>query len=124
MRLSEAIRLGAISCKWGQCSIVDSQGNRCAFGMAAFAIGDMRNGVEVVDNWRWTNEMVPLHAAVRKISGDSDPMPINGQIMCLNDSMTLTPLQIADWVEGLERERGMWDEEVVQVEQGEAVEVR
>lgn len=105
MRLSEAIRLGAISCKWGQGNIVKDDGSRCALGMAAFAIGrhDIVLADRIIDIWPWLKEEFKPGS-----------VSIITSIVGMNDLKTRTPLQIADWVEALERERGMWDEEVVQ----------
>lgn len=104
LRLSEAIRLGAISCKWGQGHIVKGDGSRCALGMAAYAAGRMDIVLtdEAVDLWPWIKDDAPGGGTIAY------------NIVGMNDNKLKTPLQIADWVESLERERGMWDEEAIQ----------
>ena len=103
MRLSEAIRLGAISCKWGQGMVVREDGSRCALGMAVYAIGRMDIVLtdKAVNLWPWIKDEAPGGGMIAT------------RIVGMNDMKTKTPLQIADWVEALERERGMWDEEAV-----------
>lgn len=100
MRLSEAIRLGAISCKWGQGNIVMADGSRCALGMAAYAIGrdDIVLTDKAVNLWPWIKDEAPGGGMIAT------------RIVGMNDCKTKTPFQIADWVEELECERGMWDD--------------
>lgn len=117
LRLSEAIRLGAISCKWGQGQFVSKDGSRCALGMAAFAVGrlDVVITDRVVELWPWTKERLRYEIP------ETEMRTIWKVIVNLNDRGKKTPLQIADWVEGLERERGMWDGEEVKGEVNQEV---
>lgn len=105
MRLSEAIRLGAISCKWGKVFVFNPfDGSRCTLGMACYAVGrhEITDMEDVAKLWPWIKECLPCGSlAITRIWVD-------------NDDGNKTPLQIADWVESLERERGMWDAKTVQ----------
>lgn len=130
MLLSEAIRLGAISCKWGRfdfCSEVT--GERCAFGMAAYAVD-----ISVEPNETETIDTVLLRFIVkwpyitRKLEHPStrNQETLWSIVILLNDNKEMTPIQIADWVEEQERALGLWEgreqaaEETVAVEEKEA----
>lgn len=97
MKLSEAIRLGAMSCPQARgFARNDATGGRCALGAALFAVG--------TDTWDYTLALCQF-----PVTSDIARNPVTGEmamllsvIRCLNDGEMWTREQIAAWVETLE----------------------
>ncbi len=106
MLLSEAIRLGAMLRPQAFGYMFDDHGGSCAYGAAAEAIGFMRPaGNPIVSG---ITMLLCHHPEFR--------LPITQCPQChymmtdaghLNDTHHWTREHIADWVEGIERERGL-----------------
>jgi hypothetical protein len=103
MRLSEAIRLGAMATGHATGTSLSNDGNTCALGAALVAIG---KATRLYSNafyyWPILNEQV-FH-------------PVTGECLCmlsavriLNDDHRWTREQIADWVQTVESERQQAD---------------
>lgn len=104
MKLSEAIRLGAMMKP--QCSdgaMVSDDGTAvCAIGAGALAVGiAVANAPEC---YHAVRERFPVlgAAATHPLQGN-EPRTVEGVIWNLNDSSGWTREQIADWVETVER---------------------
>lgn len=112
MKLSEAIRLGAMNTEQARCAMRDPQGRTCAMGSALDAAGLL----DLVTGDLIYNETITLHPKVRERfpilaedapltlrDGTSTTQPLYCAIAYLNDTMNWTREQIADWVETIER---------------------
>lgn len=116
MRLSEAIRLGAVMKPqgFGHWSAVSGADASCALGAALDAVSAFR-GSNVA--YLVAVEHFPILSArvkwpVEPIYPYSEPdMVVTDVIWVLNDCARWTREQIADWVEGVEREHGLIEQE-------------
>lgn len=102
MKLSDAIRLGAMLKPQGVRGFLDDDGNTCALGAAADAIGrlsDLLDGrFQEVAQWPFLNKPV-AHPVTQQRRAMWDV------VTTLNDIYGWTRERIADWVETIERER-------------------
>lgn len=105
MRLSEAIRLGAMLRPQGRGKFLE-QGATCALGGALEAVGEepmkygMGNYGAVERRWPVVNTRAPHPLGER--AGYVYPTPIWRAIEDLNDCRGWTREQIADWLEPIE----------------------
>lgn len=104
MRLSEAIRLGAMNRPQARGRVLKDEGT-CALGAALEAIGeslDHRGWFPVYDHW-------PIARRVVTYPGDShrgEEMMLGSACWTLNDADRWTREQIADFVETIEAASG------------------
>ncbi len=109
IKLSEAIRLGSMSCTKNECFRHASDGSRCALGAAEFAIGitDFEHWDETVKYWPILRSMF-----LSPVSGVLEPLA--GIISSLNnghnrrngaDFTSWTREAIADLVETIEAQQ-------------------
>ena len=104
MRLSEAIRLGAMLKRQAFGAIEDEDGNTCALGAAYDAIGELHRGQGY--DWSWACRRFP----VLKVLDGSRGRPkcflcgtfVESIIPHLNDFHRWTRERIADWIQTLE----------------------
>ena len=109
MRLSEAIRLGALLGPQTQGTFFRSGDDymaTCALGAAAGAIG-AKNYKGLILSWsQWPilHSLVPENELPSDLAMDlyKGPRTLSWIIMVLNDTGRWTRTQIADWVEGFE----------------------
>lgn len=127
MRLSEAIRLGGMSRP--QCTGVmarlslDGQiESICALGAAGFAAGLDLKAVEDSD-WELLYDQFPLLRMEHPDTPDRIDFACNlGHLIYqMNDSLLWSRERIADWVEGIERERGLWPAMEIALEPSDVV---
>ena len=125
MRLSEAIRLGALLSPPGKDGYMDGP-TRCALGAASDAVGipatfvydSMRMGIDYVAmDDRWSI----LHRQVRMPTRPWRMAFVDCVIWSLNDCCDWTREQIADWVETIEQEHQCEASASPQVEHAVAV---
>lgn len=110
MKLSEAIRLGAMLKPQAKCLYNASNQGTCAMGAAADAIGVLMESIGV-DAIRGTlsglGEAWPHLGASDDTRNESvwlvDGRPLADAIQTRNDTYGWTREQIADWVESIER---------------------
>jgi hypothetical protein len=96
MRLSEAIRLGALLKPQGFNDYWDGDGNSCAIGAAADALGVPMERLAALENQHKRVLEQPCPACDRQIQyGEST-------VTHLNDDHRWTRERIADWVETIE----------------------
>jgi hypothetical protein len=107
MLLSEAIRLGAMSKPQGTGvnSANPSRSSVCVIGAALFAIGVQ---CECWDSYDELKKAFPLADQPIICPKSGIEVTITKALWMLNDD-GWTRERIADWVESIERERGMWD---------------
>lgn len=105
MRLSEAIRLGAMLKPQGYGRLLDWNGDTCALGAACEAVGIRISVHQSSPNnatfrrWPILRERVESPMTDRHRAGRAS---VSVTIQSLNDSARWTREQIADWVETLE----------------------
>lgn len=123
MKLSEAIRLGAMSGKKQIKGVFhDSDGGVCAQGAALYAIGKLRGGSEpqaMREVWPWSVEpYVGVIPEIEKLknSETATRMFFRFVIAHLNNDCDWTFNEIADWVEQKEYELGIESKHRVQEE--------
>jgi hypothetical protein len=119
LHLSEAIRLGSLVTEQisQQLFSKDFAGNvlgACALGAAYVAIGETGDLIHDPLEWDW---IFKIHAGHVGPDGLKYYRRVDSTIIDLNDGEEYTREQIADWVESVERERGMWDEPVEAAEE-------
>jgi hypothetical protein len=113
MKLSEAIRLGAMMKPQGR-EMLGRSGSTCAIGAALDAVGKLAGKELCIDGgaaelWPILDEFVPTPesaaAAKRKLSirAPAQSYCVMSLVFFMNDEMYLTREEIADWVEGIER---------------------
>lgn len=132
MRLSDAIRLGAMMKPQHRGGILSSDGTKtCALGAALDALGKLdewltRRASNAVDWAEWFGNALPPDsyrsvkwppAAHKMIYGDTQ-YPLATVVTVLNDVNGWTREQIADWVEQVEKE---YDKEKQHIETEEVV---
>lgn len=100
MKLSEAIRLGAMLKPQGRGRFVNKNGQTCAFGAALDAVGRLEcYGAHPAGLWPWiTTTAVVLSPTALVASRVS----VFWAIVTLNDGARWTREQIADWVATIE----------------------
>lgn len=116
MRLSEAMRLGAMMKPQCTGRLFTTDGRSCALGAAAEAMGiaptytnHVGDRIPVIEEGRWPVEWQALlsktvtHPSVCPSAG----MSADYIIQCLNDGRHWTREQIADWVETLEAQQAV-----------------
>jgi hypothetical protein len=103
MRLSEAIRLGAMLSPQTRGAFFKRRGQEvatCALGAAVEATGmEASGGV-----WQWPvlNTVVPPAELPDRLRGGSHPLRVFEVIIALNDRCGWTRTAIADWIEEFE----------------------
>lgn len=111
MRVSEAIRLGSLLVPQGFGFAYSRrvQGAVCANQAAKLAVG----ANESEEPWPWREEMVERcpFCVERFRAGCGFSPDVLGLVAHLNDDHRWSRERIADYVESLERERGMWPAE-------------
>ena len=102
MKLSEAIRLGAMMKPQGFCELLNDKGGTCAIGAAGDAFGKI--------SYTAIEKMYPFIIAERQpdcpmcgVCGSR--IDIEGIIFHLNDAHRWTREDIADWVETIENQQ-------------------
>ncbi len=117
LKLSEAIRLGAMLAPQGWRALVDSEGRTCALGAALAA-----SGAITIDALR---ELFPILEALYvgcPVDGYSKlRQPLSIVIVRLNDIFGWTRETIADWVATVEPPEPEIEEVKVDVAEGEMV---
>ena len=120
MRLSEAIRLGAMTTGSGKYTYIkqDTDGvlRTCALGAAMYACGFVTNGIgmhgeglcavvgAVEITWPFIyNRPMNIPKEFYDLRGQSVGLTINTVLIVLNDAGNWTRERIADWVESEER---------------------
>lgn len=107
MRLSDAIRLGAMLKPQGRRAMLNMFDETCALGAALDAVGalDIISGTtDVVQQWRWVEALT-----VRcPVCGAQDVVVLDC-VIHLNDYHRWTREAIADWVAQQEDARGIVD---------------
>lgn len=103
MRLSDAIRLGAMLKPQGRFHILDEHGRTCALGAALDAVGQLDDSGPSIyaldDKWPWCT----AHDDRECPDCRRGPMPsIHTVIVHLNDDHAWTREQIAEWVATVE----------------------
>lgn len=118
MRLSEAIRLGAMATTQGTgCASFRSDTAPCALGAARLAAGLVLG--ESHDDFFHLGEVFPLiHVPVDAPVGETHCGDhVMDVVWKLNDIHCWTREQIADWVEGIEQQQAMPREQPAVVQQ-------
>lgn len=112
MRLSEAIRLGAMLRPQEYSVLFDvSTGRSCALGAAAEAIGMLDitetnrfvNGVKAPQAWMWVKRIAACPECGPMFACHYDKRDVQSVIIHLNNQHRWTRERIADWVESIER---------------------
>lgn len=101
MKLSEAIRLGAMLKPQGRRGFFDG-GNTCALGAAADAIGRLN---DLLDGRFLESKEWPLLSEMAAHPVTLWTRSVWDVVTSMNDIFGWTREQIADWVETIERER-------------------
>ena len=113
MKLSEAIRLGAMLKPQGH-GRIDRGGSTCALGAALEAVGERmdRGWFPVYDRW----PVACLYVSYPGKCYRGQTMLVGSSCWILNDADRWTREQIADWVESIEHEQEAEQAQPVAVE--------
>jgi hypothetical protein len=107
MKLSEAIRLGAMMHPQGRMVLFDGV-RTCALGAALAAVGKLDRDAVIADiflSWPWLHGMTFGELLVKpQCLCFGDWATVGDMIMMLNDAVGWTRERIADWVETVERQ--------------------
>lgn len=135
MKLSEAIRLGAMLRPQGRGAFFiiarsnDGESSSCALGAAFEAKLGLDTAMETVELWEAYSRISPKdffkifpimeESVAHPVHKDSTAQTVFTTVVSLNDCWGWTREQIADWVESVEKEHEQ--NQPVEVEQAEMV---
>ena len=110
MRLSEAIRLGAMLSGQARGAFFTERNGEtatCALGAAANAVGTTEPVLlRLSKHWPILYSVVPSDELPAEFTASPSPQRLAEVIMTLNDVHRWTRTEIADWVSGFEKRRG------------------
>ena len=115
MRLSEAIRLGAMLSPQTRGAFFSRRGDAvatCALGAASVAtgIGELA-GMHLSEQWPILDMIVPRDKLPQELRFRHTALSIANAVMALNDSAGWSRNRIADWVEKFEEPKIQADDE-------------